>query len=152
VMVAPGSGRVALVTGPLGRGTAPPASPGTSQARRAARTWLRASPAAAGLAVSRTRQTCSSVGRVGAIAFIGILIGRGAGRCAEIPGTSCKKIVLQLALQDIGQLTDFGSTGLRTSATRFPVLTDRSEGPDSAHRSGRTGHSAQVRGGPVSRG
>jgi len=25
-------------------------------------------------------------------------------------GTSCKKIVLQLALQDIGQLTDFGST------------------------------------------
>ena len=43
------------------------------------RTWPRASPAAAGLAVSRTRQTCSSVGRVGAIAFIGILIGRGPG-------------------------------------------------------------------------
>ena len=45
----------------------------------AAWTWLRASPAAAGLAVSRTRQTCSSVGRVGAIAFIGILIGSGPG-------------------------------------------------------------------------
>jgi len=27
-------------------------------------------------------------------------------------GTSCKKIVLQLALQDIGQLTDLGSTAL----------------------------------------
>jgi hypothetical protein len=26
-------------------------------------------------------------------------------------GASCKKIVLQLALQDIGQLTDFGSAG-----------------------------------------
>ena len=52
-------------------------STGISQARMAARTWLRASPAAAGLAVSRTRQACSSVGRVSAIAFIGILIGRG---------------------------------------------------------------------------
>jgi hypothetical protein len=28
-------------------------------------------------------------------------------------GGSCKKIVLQLALQDIGQLTDFGSTDAR---------------------------------------
>jgi hypothetical protein len=27
-------------------------------------------------------------------------------------GTSCKKIVLQLALQDIGQLTDLGSAAL----------------------------------------
>jgi hypothetical protein len=35
-------------------------------------------------------------------------------------GTSCKKIVLQLALQDIGQLTDFGSTWLRTSAVTVP--------------------------------
>src|SRR5215475_7740865 len=135
---------MALVTSSLVSRTAMSSSTGISQARMAARTWLRASPAAAGLAVSRTRQTCSSVGRVGAIAFIGILIGRGAGRCAEIPGTNCKKIVLQLALQDIGQLTDFGSTGLRTSAKRFPVLADRSEGPGQAHRSGRAQVSAQV--------
>src|SRR5215470_5110478 len=117
---------MALVTSSLVSRTATSSSTGISQARMAARTWLRASPAAAGLAVSRTRQACSSVGRVSAIAFIGILIGRGAGHCAEMLGTSCKKIVLQLALQDIGQLTDFGSTGLRASATTVPVLADRS--------------------------
>src|SRR2546430_3496456 len=35
-------------------------------------------------------------------------------------GASCKKIVLQLAVQDIGQLTDFGSTAVRRSATAVP--------------------------------
>src|ERR1700729_2262271 len=102
---------MALVTSSLVSRTAMSSSTGISQARMAARTWPRASTAAAGLAVSRTRQTCSSVGGVGAMAFIGIPVGRGAGRFAEMLGTSCKKIVLQLALQDIGQLTDFGSTG-----------------------------------------
>src|SRR5690349_21809102 len=108
---------MALVTSSLVSRTAMSGSTGMSQARMAARTWPRASPAAAGLAVSRTRQTCSSVGRVGAIAFIGDPYRSRAGHCAEMLGTSCKKIVLQLALQDIGQLTDFGSTGLRTSAS-----------------------------------
>src|ERR1700749_1862277 len=118
---------MALVTSSLVSRTATSSSTGISQARMAARTWPRASPAAAGLAVSRTRQTCSSVGRVSAIAFIGILIGRGAGLCAEMLGTSCKKIVVELALQDIGQLTDFGSTALRASATTVPgALADRS--------------------------
>src|ERR1700748_3403764 len=118
---------MALVTSSLVSRIAMSSSTGISQARMAARTWPRASPAAAGLAVSRTRATCSSVGRVTAIAFIGILIGRGAGRCAEMLGTSCKKIVLQLALQDIGQLTDFGSTGLRRSVRS--VADDGDHGP-----------------------
>src|SRR6186997_2815519 len=119
---------MALVTSSLVSRTAMSSSTGMSQARMAARTWLRASPAAAGLAVSRTRQTCSSVGRVSAIAFIGILISRGAGRSAEMLGTSCKKIVLQLALQDIGQLTDLEARTYAHLPPRFPALADRSGG------------------------
>ena len=79
VMLVPASWLMALVTSSLVSRTAMSSSTGMSQTRMAARTWPRASPAAAGLAVSRTRQTCSSVGRVGAIAFIGILIGSGPG-------------------------------------------------------------------------
>jgi hypothetical protein len=77
MMVVPASWLMALVTSSLVSRTAISSSTGMSQARMAARTRPRASPAATGLAVSRMRQTCSSVGRVGAIAFIGILIGRG---------------------------------------------------------------------------
>ena len=66
---------MALVTSSLVSRTATSGSTGTSQAQMAARTWLRASPAAAGPVASRARHRCSSVGRVGAIAFIGFLNG-----------------------------------------------------------------------------
>ena len=75
VTVSPGSCLMALVTSSLVSRTATLGSTGTSQAQMAARTWLRASAAAAGPVVSRTRHPCSSVGRVGAIAFIGFLSG-----------------------------------------------------------------------------
>jgi len=64
-----------------------------------------------------------------------------AERDAAMLGTSCKKIVLQLALQDIGQLTDLGSTDLGTSATRFPPLPNRSGRPGR----GRCGQDGPVR-------
>ena len=51
-------------------------STGTSQAQMAARTWLRASAAAAGPAASRARHARKSAGRVGAITFIGFFLGR----------------------------------------------------------------------------
>src|SRR6185369_4449797 len=60
-----------------------------------------------------------------------------AGRCAEMLGTSCKKIVLQLALQDIGQLTDFGSTGYAHPPPRLPAVADRSGWTGQANRPGR---------------
>src|SRR6266852_9647587 len=75
VTVSPASCLMALVTSSLVSRTATLGSTGTSQAQMAARTWLRASAAAAGPVVSRTRHRCSSVGRVGAIAFIGFLSG-----------------------------------------------------------------------------
>ena len=71
--VSPGSCRMALVTSSLVSRTATLRSTGTSQAQMAARTWLRASATTAGPVVSRTRHPFSSVGRVGAIAFIGFL-------------------------------------------------------------------------------
>src|SRR6185312_12038492 len=57
---------------------------------------------------------------------------------AEMLGTSCKKIVLQLALQDIGQLTDLGSADVCTSATtvpgaRGPLRAGRSVADDGDH-------------------
>jgi hypothetical protein len=52
-------------------------------------------------------------------------------------GTSCKKIVLQLALQDIGQLTDFEARAAQIRH-RFPAL------PGQPSRASRAG--------PVSRG
>ena len=70
--------RTALVTSSLASRTAMSGSTGTSQAQMAARTWLRASATAAGLAASRTRRSFSSVGRVGAIAFIGGSLGAGS--------------------------------------------------------------------------
>ena len=75
VMVSFVSCLMALVTSSLVSRTATFASTGTSHAQMAARTWVRASAAAAGPAVSRTRQICSSEGRVGAIVFIGFLRG-----------------------------------------------------------------------------
>jgi hypothetical protein len=64
----------------------------------AARTCRRASAAAAGPVVSRTRHPRSSVGRVGAITFIGFLL-------LGITPVAIK-MVLQVAVEDIGQLTD----------------------------------------------
>ncbi len=72
VTVPPGSCLMALVTSSLVSKTAASRSTGTPQAQMAPRTWLRASAAAAGPALSRTRQPFSSVGRVGAMAFIGV--------------------------------------------------------------------------------
>ena len=93
VTVSPASCLMALVTSSLVSRIATLGSTGTSQARIAAWTWLRASAAAAGPVVSRTRRECSSVGRVGALVFIGLLRGpvsagpeeRGS-RCAALPG------------------------------------------------------------------
>jgi hypothetical protein len=90
----------------------------------AARTRLRASAAAAS-PVSRTRHQCGSAGRARGIAFTGFLNGPvrvGPGEpwplCAAAPGEGpgdilnrpvpvAWKIVLQVAVRDIGQLTDF---------------------------------------------
>jgi len=66
---------IALVTSSLVSSTATAGSTGMSHARMAAWTWLRASAAAAGPLVSRTRHPSSTVGRVGAIAVIGFLRG-----------------------------------------------------------------------------
>jgi len=68
---------MALVTSSLVSRIATSGSTGMSQAQMAARTWRRASAEAAGPAVSRTRHPRSSVGRVGAITFIGFLCGPG---------------------------------------------------------------------------
>ena len=73
VMASPVACLTALVTSSLVSRTATSASTGSFQAAMAARTWLRASAAAAGLGASRTRHACSSTARVSAIAFIGIL-------------------------------------------------------------------------------
>ena len=75
VMVSPASCLMALVTSSLVSRIATLGSTGISQARMAAWTWLRASAAAAGPVVSRTRRECSSVGRMGALVFIGLLRG-----------------------------------------------------------------------------
>jgi|SRR5208282_846468 len=66
---------MALVTSSLVSRIATLGSTGTSQAQMAVRTSRRASLAAAGPVARRTRHRCSSVGRVGAIAFIGFLSG-----------------------------------------------------------------------------
>ena len=63
---------MALVTSSLVSRIATSGSTGISHAQMAARTWRRASAAAAGPVLSRTRYPRSSVGRVGAITFIGI--------------------------------------------------------------------------------
>src|SRR5579863_6599462 len=99
---------MALVTSSLVSRTATSGSTGTSQSQMAARTWRRASAEAAGPAVSRTRHSRNSVRRVGAITFIGFLWGRvdlapGSG-LGDAPVAI--KMVLQLAVRDIGQLTD----------------------------------------------
>ena len=70
VMVPPVSCLSALVTSSLVSSTAVSTSTGTSQARIAARTWLRASPAAAGPAASEIRRGRCTVGRMGAIVSI----------------------------------------------------------------------------------
>ena len=62
---------MALVTSSLVSRTATSVSTGTFQALTVARTWLRASPAAAGPVVSRTRYACSSAARASAMVFIG---------------------------------------------------------------------------------
>ena len=73
VTVSPSPCVMALVTKSLVSRTAMSGSTGTFQARMTARTWLRASAAALGSLVSRRRRWCSSVGRVGVIAFIRFL-------------------------------------------------------------------------------
>src|SRR5437016_7471880 len=114
VTALPDSCLMALVTSSLVSRTATSWSTGMSQAQMAARTWPRASEAAAGPVVSLTRHWFSSVGRVGAIAFIGFLSGpvqagpAGAVRPARLlPALPvAPKMLLQLAVRDIGQLTD----------------------------------------------
>src|SRR6201996_5068836 len=76
VMVLPASCLMALVTSSLVSRTAMSGSTGTFQALMAARTWSRASAAAAGPAVSRWRRECRSVGRMGALVIMGLLRGR----------------------------------------------------------------------------
>src|SRR6516225_5017337 len=98
VMVAPAPCMMALVIRSLASRIAMSGSTGTFQSRMVTRTWPRASAAAAGFLVSRTRRWYSSVGRVGAITFIRFLSWR--TRCLAL------KMLLQLAAQDIGQLTD----------------------------------------------
>src|SRR5919201_3778974 len=111
---------MALVTSSLVSRTATSSSTGQSQARMTSLTWLRASAAAAGPAASRTRHTCISAGRVGAIAFIGFLSGRvelireslatllGHSREVRAGGDLlepvAQQMLLQLAVSDIGQL------------------------------------------------
>src|SRR5215831_19520423 len=73
-------------------------STATCQAHRTSRSWRRACPAAAGSLTSRRRRWCSSTGRAGAIAFI--------GSSADVLDAIPPKMVLQFALQYIGQLTD----------------------------------------------
>jgi hypothetical protein len=68
--VSPPSCVMALVTSSLVSRTATGASTGTSQAQMAARTWLRASAAAAGPAVNEMRRGGCTVGRIGAIVSI----------------------------------------------------------------------------------
>jgi hypothetical protein len=73
VTVSPVPCMMALVTKSLVSKTAMSGSTGIFQARMTARTWPRASAAAAGFLVSRKRRWCSSVGQVGAIASIRFL-------------------------------------------------------------------------------
>src|SRR5215469_238555 len=87
-----------LVTTSLMSRIAMSGSTATCQAHRTSRSWRRACPAAAGSLTSRRRRWCSSAGRAGAIAFI--------GSSADVLDAIPPKMVLQFALQDIGQLTD----------------------------------------------
>src|SRR5579864_9183218 len=110
---------MALVTRSLVSRIAISGSTGTFQSLMAARTSLRASAAAAGSLVSRTRRWCSSVGRVGAIASI------------RFPHLTCsmpvaRKMLLQLAVKDIGQLTDI-ERDARPGAALQRCLGPRSE-------------------------
>src|SRR6516164_3103066 len=111
VMVAPAPCMMALVIRSLASRIAMSGSTGIFQSRMATRTWLRASAAAAGFLVSRTPRWYSSVGRVGAITFIRFLSWR--ARCLAL------KMLLQVAAQDIGQLTDIEP--LRVSRGHSPA-------------------------------
>src|SRR5271170_3341696 len=97
VTVSPSPYVMALVTMSLVSRIAMSGSTGTCQAWRAARTRPRASAAEDGSLASRTRRWYSSVERVGAITMI---------RFLSVLGALALKIVLQFAMQDIGQLTD----------------------------------------------
>src|SRR6185437_668807 len=99
---------MALVTSSLVSRRAASRSTETCQDRMASRTRRRASAGAAGPMASRTRhprrtsrsgRTCRSAGRGGAIVVIGFLPNR------------LTQVLMQLALQDIGQLTDIGVRG-----------------------------------------
>ncbi len=121
VMVSPGSCATALVTSSLVSSTARSPSTQASQAQMAARTSLRAWAGAAGLAASRTWHSRKSAGRIAASMFI-VFPHRRRGRqswslCpaasgavrAVSPGLAVPvalQILLQLAVEDIGQLTD----------------------------------------------
>src|SRR6185369_6748299 len=102
---------MALVTSSLVSRSAASRSTGTCQDRMASRTRRRASAGAAGPMASRTRhprrtprsertwRSCRSAGRGGAIVVIWFLPNR------------LTQVLMQLALQDIGQLTDLGVRG-----------------------------------------
>src|SRR5580658_2102698 len=122
VMVPPAACLMALVTRSLVSRIATSGSTGGCQPQMSSLTWLRASAAAAGRAVSRIRHLCRSVGRVGAMVFIGFLRGRVADpaerwslrarRARKSPSgwsrARCRvarQMVLQFAARDIGQLT-----------------------------------------------
>ena len=113
----PASCLTALVTSSLVSRRATSRSTGTGQDRIAARTRRRASAAAAGPVARRTRSPCRSAGRGGAVVVIGFLrapvrpvrrppAGWRAARC------QVTQVLMQLALQDIGQLTDIGFPGV----------------------------------------
>src|ERR1700722_10625628 len=76
VTTSPASHLMALVTSSLVSSTATSGSTGTFQVLMAARTWSRASDAAAGPAANRKRRECRSVGRMGALVIMGLLRGR----------------------------------------------------------------------------
>src|ERR1700722_13760397 len=88
---------MASVTRSLVSSMAMSGSTGMAQDRTAARTWLRASLAASGSLVSRVRRWRRSAGRMVTIAFT---------RSFAYSMLVARKILLQLAVQDIGQLTD----------------------------------------------
>src|SRR6185295_14401877 len=102
---------MALVTSSLVSRRAASRSTGTCQDRMASRTRRRASAGAAGPVASRTRhprrtsrsgrtwRSCRSAVRGGAIVVIGFLPNR------------LTQVLMQLALQDIGQLTDIDIRG-----------------------------------------
>src|SRR5215469_3389024 len=140
MMVWPASCLIALVTSSLVSRTATDASTGRSQAKMAARTSVRASAGAAGPTASEMRRRCCCclVGRIGVVVSIWLPCWAEVG-CARARNPPCaasqrdpaKVLVadrsgtcitnlLQVAEQDIVQLTDIRSHNGRPATRRRP--------------------------------